>query len=69
MPRTNVRGEQVKDADIDRDDIDTLTLGKALITKVVAGTGIEISSTGADAGTGDVTINAISSGVRAWFLS
>lgn len=58
MPVTTLRGRQVLDGDITRDDVNTSTAGSAVITKVIAGTGISISSTGADAGTGDVTINA-----------
>jgi len=42
---------------VQRDDIDVTTSTKSLITKVIQGTGLSISSTGADAGTGDVTIN------------
>lgn len=42
---------------VNKDDVDVVTSGKALITKVIAGTGISFSSTGVDAGTGDVTIN------------
>jgi hypothetical protein len=60
MPVTTVRGRQVLDGDITRSDINTITSGSAVIAKVIAGTGISISSTGADAGTGDVTISATS---------
>jgi hypothetical protein len=62
MPVTTLRGRQVLDGDITRDDVNTSTAGSAVITKVIAGTGISISSTGADAGTGDVTINAVNNG-------
>jgi len=57
MPRTEVRGGQVKDSGIQRDDLDAVTSGQAVIKKVVAGTNVSLSSTGADAGTGDVTVN------------
>lgn len=60
MPVTTLRGRQVLDGDITRADVNTSTAGSAVITKVIAGTGISISSTGADAGTGDVTISATS---------
>jgi hypothetical protein len=40
-----------------RNNLDTTTVGSAVIVKAVQGTGISLSSTGADAGTGDVTIN------------
>ena len=57
MPRTQVRSHQLRDDDISRDDMNTTDTGKALILKVVAGNNVEISSTGVDAGTGDVTID------------
>lgn len=57
MPKTQVRSHQILDEGIKRDDINTSTEGQAIITKVVAGTGVSLESTGADAGTGDVTIN------------
>jgi hypothetical protein len=58
MAKTEIRSKQIKDSTINKDDIDITTTGKALITKVVAGSGVTISSTGVDSGTGDVTINA-----------
>lgn len=58
MARTEVRGGQVKDATIQRDDLDITTSGQAVTRKLIQGTGIILSSTGADAGTGDVTVNA-----------
>jgi hypothetical protein len=58
MPTTVVRGAQVKDGSIQRDDIDIATVGQALIRKIVQGRGVRFVSTGADAGTGDVTIDA-----------
>lgn len=42
---------------VQRDDIDVATTTKALITKVIQGTGVSISSSGVDSGTGDVTVN------------
>lgn len=62
MGNTNIRSRQIKDADILKADINTTTTGSALITKVVSGTGISLSSSGVDAGTGDVTV-ALASGV------
>lgn len=56
MANTNIRSRQIKDGDVLRADVNTSTSGSALITKVIAGTGISLSSTGADAGTGDVTV-------------
>jgi hypothetical protein len=61
MARTQIRGTQLRDSTVQNVDVDTTTSGRALITKVVAGSGISISSTGIDAGTGTVTINAVSS--------
>jgi len=57
MATTVVRGGQIQDSTIQRVDLDTSTVGQAVIAKVVQGTGISISSTGGDSGTGDVTIN------------
>jgi len=54
--RTNVRSSQIEDGGVIRDDLNTATAGKAVIRKAVEGTGVTLSSTGADAGTGDVTI-------------
>jgi hypothetical protein len=57
MAATVVRGAQIKDGTIQRADVDVGTVGQALITKALQGSGIAITSTGADAGTGDVTVN------------
>lgn len=56
MAKTEVRGSQIKDASVQRDDLDAATSGQAVARKLVQGPGIELSSTGADAGTGDVTV-------------
>jgi hypothetical protein len=56
---TTIRGTQVTDGTIQRVDLDVSTVGLAVIAKLVQGANITISSTGADSGTGDVTINAI----------
>jgi hypothetical protein len=59
MARTEVRSGQIKDGDVRREDLDTTTSGQAVITKLIAGSGITIdSSTGIDSGTGDVTISS-----------
>ena len=55
MARTLLAGEQIKDGGIYREDLNTNTTGKAVITKAIAGSGILIENTGIDAGTGDVT--------------
>lgn len=63
MARTQLNlGAQGADGSILRTDLNTTTAGSALITKVIAGTGVTFSSTGADAGTGDVTINVSGGG-------
>lgn len=61
MSATQFTTRQLGSNSVTRDDIDITTTTKALIAKIVAGTNITISSTGVDAGTGDVTINAASS--------
>jgi hypothetical protein len=58
MARTKILGSQIKDNTIQRTNIDTATSGQALTTKIIAGAGVSLSSTGADSGTGDVTITA-----------
>jgi hypothetical protein len=62
MARTEVRTGQIADANVTRDDLNTVDSGKAVVRKIVQGTGVTISSTGADSGTGDVTINADAGG-------
>lgn len=57
MPKTEVRGAQIKDTSVQRADLDTSTTGQAVTTRIIAGTNINIGSTGVDTGTGDVTIN------------
>ena len=58
MAKTTIGGAQITDGSVQRADLDTTTAGKAVVAKIVQGTGnISISSTGADSGTGDVTIN------------
>jgi hypothetical protein len=56
MPPTVIRGTQVLDGSIQRADLDVTTVGKAVVAKLVQGSGITLTSTGADSGTGDVTI-------------
>ena len=57
MPRTQVRSHQLKNDDVSREDMNTSDTGRAVILKAIAGNNVELSSTGVDAGTGDVTIN------------
>lgn len=57
-----MRGQQVLDEGIQRADLNVTTAGQAVIRKAIAGAGITLTSTGVDAGTGDVTISAKSFG-------
>jgi len=62
MGKTSIGTRLIRDDSVNRDDVDINTVGKSLITKVIEGSNINISWTGADAGTGDVTISAASAG-------
>lgn len=57
MSDTTITSRQVRDGTLIRADINTTITGSALITKVLAGDAINLSSSGVDTGTGDVTIN------------
>ena len=59
MPTIN--GRQIRNGGVQKEDLDTTTPSKAVITKVIAGTNISISQDGVDSGTGEVTINALNS--------
>lgn len=66
MPPTRITGLQVKDGSVQRVDLDTTTSGQAVIARVAVNASyLSMSSTGVDAGTGDVTINLLDSGVVA----
>lgn len=56
MSRTQFASENYGNGLTKRDDLNTNESGSAVIRKVVAGPGIRLVSTGADTGTGDVTI-------------
>ena len=57
MPETQLRSEQFGPGEVKRSDINIDESSAALITKVIAGTGLQLSSsTGVDSGTGDVTL-------------
>jgi len=58
MPRQEFTGNQIKDGTIFREDLNTTISGRALVRRILEGTGISITYDGADSGTGDVTINA-----------
>ena len=57
MPSSGVRSSQIRDGEVWRDDLNTTTPGQAVVRKIIAGTGVNISETGVDTGTGDVTIS------------
>lgn len=60
MSKTLLESDEI--GSVQRNDFDITTTGQAVITKVIAGTGVTISSTGINPGTGDVTINAAAGG-------
>jgi hypothetical protein len=55
MAATQVNSDGI--GEVRRNDLDITTSGEAVLRKIIAGTNVSISSTGVDAGTGDVTIN------------
>lgn len=57
MGSTQVRGKQLKDGDIGREDLNVDTSGRSVVRKIIGGTNVNLTATGVDAGTGDVTIN------------
>ena len=58
MAQTSVRSGQIEDGEVKRDDLNTAESGQAVTRKLIGGVGISLSSTGADSGTGDVTVTA-----------
>lgn len=73
MPPTRISSLQIGDGQVKRSDLNTADSGAAVITRVIAGDGVAISETGADPGTGDVTISATGGGamtgeIRLWSL-
>lgn len=69
MARTEVRSGQIADGNVTRDDLNVADSGKAVVRKIIQGSGVTISSTGADSGTGDVTINATAGATGEDFLA
>ena len=66
MGQTRINGQQVKDGTVQRVDLDTTTSGQAVIARLAVNASyLSMSSTGADAGTGDVTLTLLDSGVTA----
>lgn len=67
MPATQVRSGQLGDGEVRRDDVNTTTTGQALVRKVLAGnTSLTATSDGADAGTGDVSLNVNLANAFTW---
>jgi|MudIll2142460700_1097286.scaffolds.fasta_scaffold19223_2 hypothetical protein len=72
MPRTEITGDQVRDGtltgeDIEdggiyRQDLNITSTGKAVVRKVITSSGLAMSYTGTDPGTGDVVIAISTSG-------
>lgn len=56
MGATTVRSKQIRDGSVGQDDLDITTSGQAVVAKLAQGTGITLSSTGVDSGTGVVTV-------------
>lgn len=56
MPKTTLTTEDIRDQEITRDDLNTTTPGKAVVYQIRAGSNIVLASTGADEGTGRVTV-------------
>jgi hypothetical protein len=67
ISRTLIRNDaigniEIENGSIQREDLNTDITGHAVVTRIAAGTNVTISSTGADTGTGVVTINAAGGG-------
>lgn len=58
MAVTTIESSQIRASAVQRSDLNTGTVGQAVVAKIIQGTGVNLSSTGADAGTGDVTVSA-----------
>lgn len=58
MSATKLKSAQLNSTAVQRGNEDTGDTGSAVISKVIPGQGISLSSTGVDAGTGDVTITS-----------
>ncbi len=56
MARTLLEADDIASGALTRALLNTTTPGSAVIAKVIAGAGVSLAYTGADAGTGDVTI-------------
>ena len=57
MSNTVITGQQIEDGTVGRVDLNIITSGNSVIAKALENGGaVTLTSTGADAGTGDVTI-------------
>lgn len=56
--RTTISSKQIRDGQVSRDDLNVTEPGQAVVSKIIAGDNVTITETGADTGTGDVTVNA-----------
>ncbi len=57
MSRQQVRSGDIENEGVRREDLNVSTPGQAVVRKLIQGSGIVLSATGADAGTGDVTVS------------
>lgn len=63
MARTEIDGTQILDGSVQKKDIDITTAGEAVITSfAVTGSGFTYTYTGADPGTGTVTLELVAGG-------
>lgn len=56
MARTQLNTKQIFDGGIQKEDMDTITPNQAVITRIIAGSGVSLASSGIDSGTGDVVV-------------
>jgi hypothetical protein len=56
-----IRTSQVRDGEIKRGDLNVSEAGAAVIRRILPGSGVSLTSTGADSGTGDVTVAVVDS--------
>jgi hypothetical protein len=56
VAKTEVKTRDIGDGEVKRQDLNVSEVGSAVTRKIIAGDGIVITQTGADSGTGDVTV-------------
>lgn len=69
MARTQVKSKQLLDEGVKRDDLNSTEPGQAVIKKILAGSYVTMEYTGADPGTGDVTMNVNTDDLMALILA